>query len=115
MTKTETYIERARRELQEPCDKSELTDISKVKIDPDADPEERIRQLVKQLRNPYRFIANGITVKTEFVGECTLKECLDHFLASYDPLDSMREIGELADARGVTDIPKRTVGKRRSA
>lgn len=91
MTKTETYIDRARRALDDPFGLEDLVDIGRVRIDPDAPPEERIRQLVKQVRNPYRFLVGDIVVKTEFAGEKTLEECMRHYLDNF-------EAGGLADA-----------------
>ena len=79
------------RALEDPFGLGDLVDIVRVRIDSDAPLEERIRQLVKQVRNPYRFLVGDIVVKTEFAGEKTLEECMRHYLDNF-------EAGRVADA-----------------
>ena len=47
-------------------DRSALRDRSTVRIDPDAPPEERIRDWIKQLGNPYVYLDGGVVVKLSF-------------------------------------------------
>ncbi|RDY32007.1 DUF6870 family protein [Lachnotalea glycerini] len=47
-------------------DKSTLVDIRDVSIDENLPVEERIRQLVEGLRNPYCFLVGDVAVKVEY-------------------------------------------------
>ena len=43
-----------------------LVDIKDVHIDEEKPVEERIRQLIQTIQNPYCFLVNGIIVKGEY-------------------------------------------------
>ncbi len=47
-------------------DKDELVDIRTVEVDKDAPFEERIRQFLEQIKNPYAFRVGDVAVKLEF-------------------------------------------------
>lgn len=47
-------------------DKNTLVDIRSVTIDESLPVEERIRQLVEGLRNPYCFLVGDVAVKIEY-------------------------------------------------
>lgn len=56
--------------------KAELVDIANVKIDVSKPREDRMREYLEQVRNPYEFRSHGVSVKISFTGEKTLTECL---------------------------------------
>jgi len=47
-------------------DKSTLLDRSKVRINPDVPTEQRIREWIEQLGNPYIYLDGGVVVKLSF-------------------------------------------------
>lgn len=54
----------------------ELVDIAEIKIDVTKPKEERMKEYLKQIKNPYEFKSHGVSVKISFTGEKTLTECL---------------------------------------
>ena len=61
--------------------RDDLVDIRDVHIDPDQPKEERIRQFISQIKNPYCFKVGNVVVKTEFADtDRTLDDCLEHYL-----------------------------------
>lgn len=62
-------------------DKSELVDIRTVKINTDLDIKERIADYVKQIKNPYCFLYDGIVVKVSYnENGKSLEELLKNYL-----------------------------------
>lgn len=57
-------------------DVAEPVDIATVKIDSTLDKEERIADYIQQIKNPYIFKVNGMTVKISFSGKRKLEECI---------------------------------------
>ena len=53
-----------------------LVDIIDVQINTDLPDEERMLDFVRQIKNPYCYICNGMVVKTRFVGKQSLEECI---------------------------------------
>lgn len=47
-------------------DKASLTDRREVHIDPAMPVEQRVREWIEQLRNPYIYLDGGIVVKLSF-------------------------------------------------
>lgn len=47
-------------------DASTLADIGKIRIDRTLPKEERLLAFIKEVRNPFCFICNGMVVKTSF-------------------------------------------------
>ena len=63
--------------------KESLIDIKDVKIDRDKEKSERILDFLRQVKNPYCFICNGIVVKMNFnKNETTLESKLDSYFLS---------------------------------
>ena len=63
-------------------DKTELVDISDVKINPELSPKERVEDYIRQVKNPYCYLDHGIVVKVSFnENGKTLEECLRTFLS----------------------------------
>ena len=56
--------------------KKDLVDISDIVINKELPPEERVKDYIKQIKNPYCYIDNGIVVKISFTGEKSLEDCL---------------------------------------
>ena len=54
----------------------ELVDIESVKINQELPVEERVRDYVRQIKNPYCYISHGTIVKIGFSVNRTLEECL---------------------------------------
>ena len=59
----------------------ELVDIKDVKIDTSLPVKERIKDYIRQIKDPYCFKSNGITVRVKFAGTRTLEECLSSYIA----------------------------------
>ena len=79
MTTTTTMLKKAREHAEEvPFD--ELVDAADVHIDPDLPPDERMRDYVRQIRNPYHYRVGDVEVRVKFAGEASLQECLEHYL-----------------------------------
>ena len=57
-------------------DRSQLVDIDSVKINTDLPVEERVKDYLLQIKNPYCYLSHGIIVKIGFRGKRTLEECL---------------------------------------
>lgn len=53
-----------------------LVDIQDVKIDESLPIPERVRDYIRQIRNPYCYLSHGTIVKIRFTGTKTLEECL---------------------------------------
>lgn len=51
-----------------------LVDIRKVEIDTSLSKDQRIRSLIKQIKNPYKFKHNDVIISLKFVGDMTLEE-----------------------------------------
>lgn len=57
-------------------DPKELVDIDNVKIREDLPIPERLRDYIRQIKNPYCYLSHGTVVKIRFAGARTLEECL---------------------------------------
>ena len=71
----EELSEMAQMDIRE-VDRSQLVDIDSVKINADLPVEERIKDYIRQVRNPYCYLSHGVVVKIGFKGKRTLEECL---------------------------------------
>ena len=56
--------------------RDELVDIATVKINTDLPVEERIKDYIKQIKNPYCYLCNGVVVRISFAGKSKLSDCL---------------------------------------
>ncbi len=64
-------------------DKSALTDISSVKINPTDSPEKKMKDYIEQIKNPYCFLCNGYAVKVEFANtDRTIEDCFSDYIES---------------------------------
>ena len=53
-----------------------LVDVSTVKINQALPVEERIRDYIRQIKNPYCYLDHGVVVKIRFAGKRTFDDCL---------------------------------------
>lgn len=63
-------------------DKSTLVDIKDVKIDESLPLKERMLDYLRQIKNPYCYLCNGMVVKASFSGKMTLEECIARYCQS---------------------------------
>ena len=63
-------------------DTSSLVDIEQVQIQTGLPQEERIADYIRQIKNPYCYLSNGVIVKISFAGRDTLEECLSRCIMS---------------------------------
>lgn len=62
-------------------DRSQLVDRASVRIDPNASREERLRQYIQQIKNPYCYLYGETVVKISFSQtDTTMEDCLEHYL-----------------------------------
>lgn len=58
-----------------------LVDISKLDIDETLSKEERLKEFVRQIRNPYCFRVGKVAVSVGFNPEGpTFEQCMEHYL-----------------------------------
>lgn len=62
--------------------RDELVDIADVKINTDLPVEERIKDYIRQIKNPYCYLCNGVVVRISFAGKTKLSDCLKTALFS---------------------------------
>ena len=63
-------------------DRSSLVQRNAVRIDPDASREERIRQFVEQIKNPYCYLDGKTVVKIQFAEtDTTIEDCFVNYLS----------------------------------
>ena len=62
------------------CEPDQLVDLRSVSIDKSLPVSERMRSFVKQIKNPYLFKVDDITVKVEFSSGKSLEDSLLTFL-----------------------------------
>ncbi len=78
--------ERELKDMQEAdistVDKDNLVDINDVHVNPDLPYAERIKEFVRQIKNPYCYLNNGIVVKVSFSGKETLEDCVARYIRS---------------------------------
>ena len=57
-------------------DPDELVDIADIQIDAGKPKQEKIKDYLGQIKNPYCFKSHGVKVKISFSGTKSLEECL---------------------------------------
>ena len=68
----------------ETIDRNELVDISTVKIDPNLPVRERVKDYIRQIKDPYHYIDHGVKVTIKFAGKKPFDECLKDALFARD-------------------------------
>ena len=62
-------------------DRSTLVQRSSIRLDPAATREDRLREFIKQIRNPYCYLDGKTVVKISFTEtDTTMEDCLEHYL-----------------------------------
>lgn len=62
-------------------DRSKLIQRSSVRLDPAAPREERLRDFIQQIKNPYCYLDGKTVVKISFSStDTTMEDCLGHYL-----------------------------------
>ena len=62
-------------------DKSCLVDIKNVSINPYDSPEKKMKDYIKQIKNPYCFLCGGYAIKLEFSdNNRTIEDCFSEFI-----------------------------------
>lgn len=57
-------------------DRESLVDVKDVEIRTDLDTRERMLDYIRQIKNPYCYLSNGMVVKISFAGKKSLQDCL---------------------------------------
>lgn len=62
-------------------DRSTLMQPSSVRLDPSAPREERLRDFIRQIKNPYCYLDGKTVVKISFTNTATtIEDCLENYL-----------------------------------
>ena len=62
-------------------DRNALIQRSSVRLDPAAPREERLRDFIQQIKNPYCYLDGKTVVKISFSStDTTMEDCLEHYL-----------------------------------
>ena len=62
-------------------DRNKLIQRSSVRLDPAAPREERLRDFIQQIKNPYCYLDGKTVVKISFSRtDTTMEDCLEHYL-----------------------------------
>ena len=62
-------------------DRNTLVQRSSIRLDPAAPQEVRLREFIKQIRNPYCYLDGKTVVKISFTEtDMTMEDCLEHYL-----------------------------------
>ena len=62
-------------------DRSTLMQRSSVRLDPSAPREDRLRDFIQQIKNPYCYLDGKTVVKISFTNTATtIEDCLENYL-----------------------------------
>ena len=62
-------------------DRSVLVQRSSVRLNSDAPREDRLRDFIRQIKNPYCYLDGKTVVKITFSNtDTTMEDCLEHYL-----------------------------------
>ena len=56
--------------------------------------EERIADYIRQIKNPYCYLSNGVIVKISFAGRDTLEECLSRCIMSEKNYKNKKDVAK---------------------
>lgn len=65
-------------------DENELVDISTVTVDQRLPVKERVKDYIRQIKDPYHYIDHGVKVTIKFAGKKQFDECLKDALFARD-------------------------------
>ena len=66
------------------ADENELVDISTVTVDPKLPVKERVKDYIRQIKDPDHYIDHGVEVTIRFAGKKPFEECLKDALFARD-------------------------------
>lgn len=76
-----TAIEDMKRVDPRTVERTALVQRSSVRLDPNAAREDRLRDFVRQIKNPYCYLDGKTVVKISFSHtDTTMEDCLAHYL-----------------------------------
>ena len=62
-------------------DRGTLVQRSSVRLDPNAPRQERLREFIRQIKNPYCYLDGKTVVKISFAKtDTTMEDCIVHYL-----------------------------------
>lgn len=64
-------------------DPDTLADINEVNIDEKLPQEERLKEFVRQIGNPYCYKCGEAIIKVSFSGTSTLEDCIENYLKTF--------------------------------
>lgn len=65
----------------ETVDRSTLVDIASVEVDASLPKAEWLKEYVRQIKNPYMFLCNGVVVKIAFAdSRATIEDKLEQYI-----------------------------------
>lgn len=64
------------------ANRDELVDIEDVAVDGSLPQKERMIDYLRQVKNPYCYLSNGMVVKVSFAGRTTLEDCMARYFRS---------------------------------
>ena len=71
-------------------DRSTLVQRSSIRLDPAAPREDRLREFIKQIRNPYCYLDGKTVVKISFAAtDTTMEDCLEHYKRDHRFMNSL--------------------------
>lgn len=63
-------------------EKESLVSAENVQIHTELSDRERLEDYIREIKNPYCYLSNGVIVKISFAGRDTLEECLSRCIMS---------------------------------
>ena len=73
-------------------DRSTLVQRSSVRLDPAAPREDRLREFIKQIRNPYCYLDGKTVVKITFAAtDTTMEDCLERLSLWYNEIGQKKK------------------------
>ena len=67
-------------------ERNELVDISTVIIDNSLPARERVKEYIRQIKDPYHYLDHGVEVTIKFAGKKSFDDCLKDALFARDAI-----------------------------
>lgn len=65
-------------------DRETLVDIRDVSIHTELSDRERMLDFIRQIKNPYCYLDNGVVVKISFEGNRSMEESISHYIRTME-------------------------------
>jgi hypothetical protein len=75
-------VARLKAKAEGPVELKDLADIRKVKINHDLPVEERLKDYIHQIKNPYVYKCGNTIVRIKFNGDMPIEACIAHALSN---------------------------------